>query len=239
MTLAIFSFNNSKSMAVWNGFTLDWYYTLFQNERMISALYYTLLVAILATLISTFIGTIAAIGIHKMRNNKKRDLLLNINYLPVLNPDIVTGVSLMTLFVFLNVNFGMGTMLLSHLVFDIPYVILSVLPKLAQLPANIEDAALDLGATPSYALRKIILPQLKPGIISGALMAFTMSIDDFVISFFTTGSGVSNLAIEIYSMTRRGLTPEINALSTLMFASVLILLLLSNLTANKKSAQKS
>ena len=226
-------------MAIWNGFTLDWYYTLFQNERMISALYYTLLVAILATLISTFIGTIAAIGIHKMRNNKKRDLLLNINYLPVLNPDIVTGVSLMTLFVFLNVNFGMTTMLLSHLVFDIPYVILSVLPKLKQLPANIEDAALDLGATPWYALRKIVLPQIKPGIISGALMAFTMSIDDFVISFFTTGNGVTNLAIEIYSMTRRGLTPEINALSTLMFASVLILLLLSNLTANKKSAQKS
>ena len=226
-------------MAVWNGFTLDWYYTLFQNERMISALYYTLLVAILATLISTFIGTIAAIGIHKMRNNKKRDLLLNINYLPVLNPDIVTGVSLMTLFVFLNVNFGMTTMLLSHLVFDIPYVILSVLPKLKQLPANIEDAALDLGATPWYALRKIVLPQIKPGIISGALMAFTMSIDDFVISFFTTGNGVTNLSIEIYSMTRRGLTPEINALSTLMFVAVLILLLLSNLTANKKSAQKS
>ena len=215
-------------MAVWNGFTLDWYYTLFQNERMISALYYTLLVAILATLISTFIGTIAAIGIHKMRNNKKRDLLLNINYLPVLNPDIVTGVSLMTLFVFLNVNFGMTTMLLSHLVFDIPYVILSVLPKLKQLPANIEDAALDLGATPWYALRKIVLPQIKPGIISGALMAFTMSIDDFIISFFNTGNGVSNLSIEIYGMARRGIKPEINALSTIMFAVVLGLLLLSN-----------
>ncbi len=225
-------------MAVWNGFTLDWYYTLFQNERMISALYYTLLVAILATLISTFIGTIAAIGIHKMRNNKKRDLLLNINYLPVLNPDIVTGVSLMTLFVFLNVNFGMTTMLLSHLVFDIPYVILSVLPKLKQLPANIEDAALDLGATPDwYALRKIVLPQIKPGIISGALMAFTMSIDDFVISFFTTGNGVTNLSIEIYSMTRRGLTPEINALSTLMFIVVLALLITSNVVGNKKAVE--
>ena len=224
-------------MAVWNGFTLDWYYTLFQNERMISALYYTLLVAILATLISTFIGTIAAIGIHKMRNNKKRVLLLNINYLPVLNPDIVTGVSLMTLFVFLNVNFGMTTMLLSHLVFDIPYVILSVLPKLKQLPANIEDAALDLGATPWYALRKIVLPQIKPGIISGALMAFTMSIDDFVISFFTTGNGVTNLSIEIYSMTRRGLTPEINALSTLMFVVVLALLITSNVVGNKKAVE--
>ena len=218
-------------MAVWNGFTLDWYYTLFQNERMISALYYTLLVAILSTLISTFIGTIAAIGIHKMRNNKKRDLLLNINYLPVLNPDIVTGVSLMTLFVFLNVNFGMTTMLLSHLVFDIPYVILSVLPKLKQLPANIEDA------TPWYALRKIVLPQIKPGIISGALMAFTMSIDDFVISFFTTGNGVTNLSIEIYSMTRRGLTPEINALSTLMFVVVLALLITSNVVGNKKAVE--
>lgn len=237
VTLAIFSFNNSKSMAVWNGFTLDWYHTLFQNERMISALYYTLLVAILATLISTVIGTIAAIGIHKMRNNKKRDLLLNINYLPVLNPDIVTGVSLMTLFVFLNVNFGMTTMLLSHLVFDIPYVILSVLPKLKQLPANIEDAALDLGATPWYALRKIVLPQIKPGIISGALMAFTMSIDDFVISFFTTGNGVTNLSIEIYSMTRRGLTPEINALSTLMFVVVLALLIASNVVGNKKAVE--
>ena len=192
---------------------------------------------ILATLISTFIGTIAAIGIHKMRNNKKRDLLLNINYLPVLNPDIVTGVSLMTLFVFLNVNFGMTTMLLSHLVFDIPYVILSVLPKLKQLPANIEDAALDLGATPWYALRKIVLPQIKPGIISGALMAFTMSIDDFVISFFTTGNGVTNLSIEIYSMTRRGLTPEINALSTLMFVVVLALLITSNVVGNKKAVE--
>ena len=172
-----------------------------------------------------------------MRNNKKRDLLLNINYLPVLNPDIVTGVSLMTLFVFLNVNFGMTTMLLSHLVFDIPYVILSVLPKLKQLPANIEDAALDLGATPWYALRKIVLPQIKPGIISGALMAFTMSIDDFVISFFTTGNGVTNLSIEIYSMTRRGLTPEINALSTLMFIVVLALLITSNVVGNKKAVE--
>ena len=130
-------------------------------------------------------------------------------------------------------------MLLSHRVFDIPYVILSVLPKLKQLPANIEDAAMDLGATPWYALRKVVLPQIKPGIISGMLIAFTMSIDDFVISFFTTGNGVTNLAIEVYSMTRRGLTPEINALSTLMFVAVLILLLLSNLAANKKEAQRS
>ena len=239
VSLAIFSFNDSKSMAKWNGFSLRWYKELLQNERILDALYYTILIALLAAAISTIVGTITAIGIHKMRQGKVRGLLLNINYLPVLNPDIVTGVALMSLYVFIKLEFGFTTMLLSHIVFDIPYVILSVLPKLKQLPANIEDAAMDLGATPWYALRKVVLPQIKPGIISGMLIAFTMSIDDFVISFFTTGNGVTNLAIEVYSMTRRGLTPEINALSTLMFVAVLILLLLSNLAANKKEAQRS
>ncbi|MEW9078864.1 ABC transporter permease [Terrisporobacter glycolicus] len=226
-------------MAKWNGFSLRWYQELLQNERILDALYYTIFIALVASVIATIVGTITAIGIHKMRKGKVRGLLLNINYLPVLNPDIVTGVALMSLFVFVRLEFGFTTMLLAHIVFDIPYVILSVLPKLKQLPANIEDAAMDLGATPWYALRKVILPQIKPGIISGMLIAFTMSIDDFVISFFTTGNGVTNLAIEVYSMTRRGLTPEINALSTLMFVAVLILLLLSNITANKKAAQRS
>ncbi len=239
ISLAVFSFNDAKSMAKWSGFSLRWYQELFQNERILDALYYTILIALLAAAISTIVGTITAIGIHKMRQGKVRGLLLNINYLPVLNPDIVTGVALMSLYVFIKLEFGFTTMLLSHIVFDIPYVILSVLPKLKQLPANIEDAAMDLGATPWYALRKVVLPQIKPGIISGMLIAFTMSIDDFVISFFTTGNGVTNLAIEVYSMTRRGLTPEINALSTLMFVAVLILLLLSNLAANKKEAQRS
>ncbi len=239
ISLAVFSFNDAKSMAKWNGFSLRWYQELFQNERILDALYYTIFIAVVASVIATIIGTITAIGIHKMRHGKVRGLLLNINYLPVLNPDIVTGVALMSLYVFIKLEFGFTTMLLSHIVFDIPYVILSVLPKLKQLPANIEDAAMDLGATPWYALRKVVLPQIKPGIISGMLIAFTMSIDDFVISFFTTGNGVTNLAIEVYSMTRRGLTPEINALSTLMFAAVLILLLLSNIAANKKSAQRS
>ena len=239
ISLAVFSFNDAKSMAKWSGFSLRWYQELFQNERILDALYYTILIALLAADISTIVGTITAIGIHKMRQGKVRGLLLNINYLPVLNPDIVTGVALMSLYVFIKLEFGFTTMLLSHIVFDIPYVILSVLPKLKQLPANIEDAAMDLGATPWYALRKVVLPQIKPGIISGMLIAFTMSIDDFVISFFTTGNGVTNLAIEVYSMTRRGLTPEINALSTLMFVAVLILLLLSNLAANKKEAQRS
>lgn len=239
ISLAVFSFNDSKSMAKWNGFSLRWYQELLQNERILDALYYTIFIAVVASVIATIVGTITAIGIHKMRQGKVRGLLLNINYLPVLNPDIVTGVALMSLFVFIRLEFGFTTMLLAHIVFDIPYVILSVLPKLKQLPANIEDAAMDLGATPWYALRKVVLPQIKPGIISGLLIAFTMSIDDFVISFFTTGNGVTNLAIEVYSMTRRGLTPEINALSTLMFAAVLILLRLSNITANKKAAQRS
>lgn len=214
-------------MAHWNGFTFKWYERLFQNESIMSALYYTIVVAVLSSIIATIVGTISAIGIHKMRG-KGRNLILNINYLPILNPDIVTAVALMSLFAFVNLEFGFMTMLLSHIMFSIPYVILSVLPKLKQLPQNIEEAAMDLGATPSYALRKVILPQIKPGIVSGFLMAFTMSIDDFIISFFNTGNGVSNLSIEIYGMARRGIKPEINALSTIMFSVVLILLLLSN-----------
>ena len=225
-------------MAKWEGFTFKWYGELFENSRIMDALYYTILIAVIATAIATVVGTIAAIAIHKIRNKRFKGAVLSVNQLPILNPDVVTGVSLMTLFVFVQMDFGFMTMLLSHIVFDIPYVILAVLPKLKQLPSNIEDAAMDLGATPMYTLRKVILPQIKPGIISGALIAFTMSIDDFVISFFTAGNGVSNLSIEIYSMTRRGIRPEINALSTIMFVVVLILLILSNINANKQSNKK-
>ncbi|MEW8956991.1 ABC transporter permease [Clostridium sp.] len=229
--LIVFSFNDSKSMATWNGFTFKWYGELLNNDRILTALYYTLCIALISALVATIIGTVSAIGIHKSTGFRKK-LLLNINYIPVLNPDIVTGISLMCLFIFLrgfmDISFGFLTMLLAHITFNIPYVILSVLPKLRQLPLNLEDAALDLGATPSYAMRKVILPQIKPGIISGFLIAFTMSIDDFVISFFTTGPGVTNLSIEIYSMARRGIKPEINALSTIMFLLVLILLLFIN-----------
>lgn len=231
VTLMIFSFNDSKSMGKWKGFTLKWYGQLFQNDRIMEALKYTLIIAVIAAVTATIIGTFAAIGIHRMKGFKKK-ALLNINYLPVLNPDIVTGISLMSLFIFikpiLNIEFGFITMLLAHITFNIPYVILSVLPKLKQLPHNITEAALDLGATPGYAMRKIILPQIKPAIFAGFLMAFTMSIDDFVISFFTTGPGVTNLSIEIYSMARKGINPSINALSTLMFIIVLILLLIVN-----------
>lgn len=235
--LAVFSFNDSKSMGKWEGFTFKWYEALFQDERIMTALFYTIVIAIVASLIATVIGTITAIGIHNMRTGRLKKILLGINNLPILNPDVVTGVSLMTLFVFINIEFGFTTILLSHIVFNIPYVILSVLPKLKQLPANIEEAAMDLGATPMYALQKVIIPQIKPGIISGMLIAFTMSIDDFVISFFTAGNGVSNLSIEIYSMTRRGISPEINALSTIMFIVVLVLLILSNLSGKKEDLQ--
>lgn len=227
MALAVFSFNDSKSMAHWNGFTFKWYKQLIHNDSIMNALYYTVLVAIISSIIATIVGTISAIGIYKMKS-KNRKVILNINYLPVLNPDIVTAVALMSLYVFLRLEFGFTTMLLSHIMFSIPYVILSVLPKIKQLPQNIEEAAMDLGATPLYALRKVVLPQIRPGIIAGFLIAFTMSIDDFIISFFNTGNGVSNLSIEIYGMARRGIKPEINALSTIMFVIVLVLLLISN-----------
>jgi len=232
ITLIVFSFNKSKSRGQWGGFTLDWYAELFKDRLITEALYYTILVAVLATLISTIVGTIAAIGIHYMRGFSK-NLILNINNLPVLNPDIVTGVALMTLFISAGMKLGFVTMLIAHVLFCIPYVILAVLPKLRQLNRHIAEAALDLGATPGYALRKVILPEIRPGIVSGALMAFTLSIDDFVISFFTAGNEVSNLSIMIYSMAKRGVKPSINALSTLMFITVVILLLIINKKSEK------
>ena len=227
ITLMIFSFNESKTMGKWTGFTFKWYKELFSNSRLMSALYYTVIIALLASVISTIVGTISAIAISKM-NKRLKTILLNINHLPVLNPDMVTGISLMSLFIFLKFEFGFTTMLLAHITFDIPYVILSVLPKLRQLPENTLEAAADLGATPFNAILKVVIPQIKSGIVAGFLMAFTMSIDDFVISFFTTGPGVTNLSIEIYSMARRGIKPEINALSTIMFIVVLTLLLIVN-----------
>lgn len=230
--LIIFSFNNSKSRGVWSGFTFKWYIELFQDREILMALYYTLLVATLSAIISTVIGTFAAIGIHDIRGLGK-GILLNLNYLPVLNPDIVTAVALMALFRFVNIEFGFITMLLSHIVFCIPYVILSVLPKLKQMNVHLAEAAMDLGATPFYTLRKVIIPEIMPGIITGALMAFTLSIDDFVISFFNTGGGVSNLSITIFAMSRKGINPTINALSTLMFISMILLLLIINKRSSK------
>lgn len=233
LVLIIYSFNSSRFMSNWEGFTFDWYFKLLQDRQIMKAFYYTIIVAVMSSTIATIIGTFAAIGIHNMKPFRKQ-MILNINNLPMLNPDIVTGVAMMALFVFFKVERGLITMLIAHITFNIPYVILSVLPKLRQMPKDILEAAMDLGATPWYALRKVIIPEISPGIITGALIAFTMSIDDFVISFFTTGNGVSNLSIVIYSMARRGINPKINALSTIMFVSVLLLLLIVNKRQKKE-----
>lgn len=227
LVLMIYSFNDSRMMGGWSGFTLKWYGELFKEREVLQALNNTIIVAVLSTIISTVIGVLAAYGIHNMKK-RPRKAILNLNYLPVMNPDIVTAVSLMTLFRFLRLEFGLFTMLLSHITFSIPYVILSILPKLKQMNVHLAEAAMDLGAKPFYVFRKVIIPQIKPGIITGALIAFTLSIDDFVISFFNTGHGVSNLSITIYSMARRGINPVINALSSLMFLGILILLLIIN-----------
>ncbi len=227
VTLIAFSFNESRSRGKWGGFTLRWYKELLYDAPIKNAFYYTMVIALLSAIIATIIGTIAAVGIYNMGFLGKK-VVLNLNYLPVLNPDIVTGVSLMTLFIFINLELGFLSMLLAHITFCIPYVVLAVLPKLKQLNKHLAEAAMDLGATPFYAFRKVILPEIMPGIVTGALMAFTLSIDDFVISFFTAGKGVTNLSIAVYSMARRGINPKINALSTLMFLGVLGLLLIIN-----------
>ncbi|MFY9495258.1 MAG: ABC transporter permease [Limnochordia bacterium] len=225
--LMVYSFNASRSRGVWGGFTLDWYVELFRDRAIMSSLYSTLIIGISSAVIATIIGTLAAMGIHNSRGWQKR-LVMNVTYLPVLNPEIVTAISLMILFVFTKIRLGYVTLLLAHITFNIPYVILSVLPKLRQLNKHLYEAALDLGATPAQALWKVILPEIMPGIVTGFLLAFTLSIDDFVISFFTTGSGVSTLSITIYSMSRQGIRPTINALSTVMFTFVLVLLVIVN-----------
>ncbi len=237
IVLIVFSFNNSRSRGSWDGFTLKWYVELFQDRQILSALYYTLVIAVLSSIIATAIGTAAAIGIHNMKK-LPRTVVMNLTYLPVLNPDIVTGIALMLLFIFVKLKLGFISLLLAHITFNIPYVILSVLPKLKQLNKHLYEAALDLGASPGYALRKVIIPEIMPGIITGFLLAFTLSLDDFVISFFTHGSGISNLSITIYSMARRGINPKINALSTLMFVSVLLLLILVNKRMSKDTIVK-
>jgi len=237
LVLIIYSFNNSRSRGKWSGFTLKWYVELLHDRQILSALYYTILIAIISSVVATVIGTMAAVGIHNMGKWKK-SLIMNITYLPVLNPDIVTGISLMILFIFVKMPLGFISMLLAHITFNIPYVILSVLPKLKQLNKHLYEAALDLGATPAYAFKKVILPEIMPGIITGMLLAFTLSLDDFVISFFTTGSGVSNLSITVYSMARRGINPKINALSSIMFIVVLLLLIIVNNRMSKDDSIK-
>lgn len=234
--LILFSFNAGKSSGSWEGFSLKWYSLLLADRYIMESLMNTVMIALLSSMIATVIGTFAAYGIHTMKSVPRR-VILNVNNIPILNPDIVTGVSLMALFAFTQIPFGFVTLLLAHITFNIPYVILSVLPKLKQMPSDIIEAALDLGATPSTAFWKVVIPEILPGIISGLLISFTLSIDDFVISFFTTGGGVSNLSIAIYSMARRGINPKINALSTLLFVTVVTLLMLINSRSDKNAVK--
>ncbi len=236
--LMVFSFNDSKSTSQFTGFSLRWYQELFSDSQIMDALGNTLLVAVLSSLVAAAIGTLAAIGIHRYRG-WKRSVMTNVSNLPMLNPDILTGISLMLLFIMLKLPLGLMTMLIADITFNIPYVILSVLPHLRQMNPNTYEAALDLGASPAQAFFRVMIPELLPGIISGTLLAFTMSIDDFIISFFTTGNGISNLSIIVYSMARRGIKPSINALSTIMFLSVLILLLLVNLLGSDRRKKVS
>ena len=220
------SFNASVSRAEWTGFTFDWYAKLFQSKQIMAALRITLEVAVLATAVSTVIGTLGAIGMHAM-NTGMANVLINVSYLPMTTPDIVTGVSLMLMFVFTKVPMGKWTMIMAHIAFDTPYVLFSVMPKLRQMNPNLYEAALDLGCSPTRALLKVIVPEISPGIVTGALLAFTMSLDDFVISYFTSNTD-QNLAMIVYSAARRGVEPTMYALSTLMFVAIMALLLLVN-----------
>lgn len=235
VTLMVLSFNNTKTRSKWGGFTGKWYVSLFQNKEIMNALYTTLIIALLSALIATLIGTCAALGMQAM-NSRMRTLFMGVTNIPMLNADIVTGVSLMLLFIAFRFTLGFKTILLAHITFNIPYVILSVMPKLKQTNRRTYEAALDLGASPAYAFFKVVLPDIMPGIFSGFLLSFTMSLDDFVITHFTKGPGIDTLSTKIYSEVRKGIKPEMYALSTLLFVSVLILLILINVSPNKKDS---
>ena len=222
----VFSFNNSKSLTNFTGFSFKWYEQMFANRTMMESIYYTLIIAIIATIVSTIVGTIAAIGLSKSKRIIK-ETITQVNNLPMLNPEIVTAIGLMLFFTSLNIQFGFWTLLLAHIIFCIPYVMLSIMPKLRQLDDNIAEAALDLGCTPFQALVKVIIPQIMPGIISGALIAFTMSFDDFVISYFVTGPGINNISTLVYSSVKR-INPSVNALSTIIVVAITIVLVLVN-----------
>ena len=231
--LVFSSFNASTNIAQFGGFTLNPYHELLRDSGLLGLLLNSIIIALLSALLATLLGTMAAVGIHAM-NAKMRAVIMNVTNIPMTNPDIVTGVSLALLFAFvgrtllINNILGFGTLLIAHITFNLPFVILSVMPKLKQLDPNLNEAALDLGCSPFQALRKVIIPDIMPGIISGLLLSFTLSIDDFVISFFNVGPGLSNLSIEIYSMSKRGVNLSINALSTLMFVTIMLLMILIN-----------
>lgn len=248
IVLIVFSFNSTKSRSVWKGFSLRWYENLFNDETILEALWVSVEVAVIAAVLATIIGTAAAVGLKGM-NKKLRSVMLTFNNIPMVNPDIVTGISMMLLFVAIFsatglLKPGFTTLVIAHMTFCIPYVILSVLPKLNQMNPSIYEAAQDLGCPPFMAFFKVVLPEIMPGIITGMMMAFTLSLDDFVISYFTSGSTAQTLPMVIYSMTKRRLSPKVNALSTLMFVLVLVLLIIVNFkqirdgAKERKSAKK-
>lgn len=237
VTLIVLSFNASKTRAKWGGFTFKWYAKLFENEAIIQALWNTLLIALLSALIATVIGTIACISINSMKKHS-RAVIMGITNIPMLNAEIVTGISLMLLFISFGIRFGLGTILLSHITFNIPYVILSVMPRMKQLNPSTYEAALDLGASHMTAFFKVVFPDILPGILSGFLMAFTMSLDDFIITHFTKGPGIDTLSTKIYTEVKKGIKPEMYALSAIIFVSVLILLLLVNYTPKDSKKKK-
>ena len=237
VVLIVQSFNAGKSRAKWEGFSLRWYEALLSDATLMNALWVTLSVAVISATVATVIGTFAAIGLHSMKK-APRAVVENISQVPVVNPDLVTGISFMMLFAFIGVTGGYTRMLIAHITFNIPYVIFSVLPKLKQSSNSLYEAAMDLGCTPWMALRKVVIPDIMPGIVSGFILAFTMSLDDFVVSWFAT-DGIQNLSIYIYSIARRGISPKINALSTLMFVAVVTLLLIVNLKSIREERAAS
>ena len=224
--MIVFSFNSGRSLTNFEGFSLTWYERMFNNRDMMESLYTTITIASIATVVSTLLGTISAIGLSKSRKFLQK-AILQLNDFPIMNPEIVTAIGLMLLFITFHVERGFWTMQLAHIAFCTPYVILSVMPKIRSLDPNLADAAMDLGATPWQALTKVLVPQIMPGIVSGALIAFTMSFDDFIISYFVTGGGVKNLSIMVYTMSRR-VNPSINAISTLVVVLITIVLVIIN-----------
>lgn len=242
VVMVVYSFNGVKSRSVFSGFSFQWYAELFKDSVIMKSLYTSLLLAVCAAVVSTVIGTVAAVGINASRGLRKK-VYLAVNNIPMVNPDIVTAVSMMILFVFVisrinSLEMGFGTLLISHITFCIPYVILEVLPKIKGMDSNIYNAALDLGCPPAKAFIKVVLPQIKPGIVTGMLMAFTLSLDDFIISYFNSGSTIQTLSVTIFSMTKKPYSPKINALSTLLFTAILILLLITNVRKEKVAEKK-
>ena len=241
--LLVFSFNETKSLSVFGGFSVKWYHELFNDSATLESVRNTLILAVSAMVISTVMGTAASVGIQKLRTKWLRAALNTATDIPMTNPDIITGISLMLMFVFVGRLFGMAnslsfwTILIAHVTFCLPYVILQVLPRLRQMDPSLPEAAQDLGCTPFRAFLKVTLPEIRPGIVTGAIMAFTMSLDDFVISYFTSGAGFQTLPVRIYNMTKKTVTPKMYALATIIFFVILALLLISNLTDQNKKVK--